>query len=102
MKIFDPKVSKLQIENDLNQKEFFNQGEGSWEFCKTINEIAVDSDAIVIATEWEEFKSLDWSEISKLMRSPKWLFDTRGITNYSEVKKCTINYWKIGFGDSSS
>ena len=102
LKIFDPKVNKSKIENDLAQKEFFNRGEGSWEYCKTINEIAVNADAIVIATEWEVFKSLDWVEISKLMRSPKWLFDTRGITNYSDIKNCNINYWKIGLGDSLS
>ena len=59
------------------------------------------SDAIVIATEWEEFRSVDWSKISKLMRSPKWLFDTRGITNFHDLEKYNINYWKIGLGDSS-
>ena len=65
-------------------------------------DVAKDADAIVIATEWKEFKSLDWCKMSKLMRSPKWLFDIRGITNYCDLKGCNINYWKIGLGDLSS
>ena len=65
-------------------------------------DVAKDADAIVIATEWKEFKSLDWSKMSKLMRSPKWLFDTRGITNHRDLIGCNINYWKIGLGDVSS
>ena len=63
--------------------------------------MATDADAIVIATEWEEFKSLDWSEISNLMRSPKWLFDTRGVTNSDNLEKYNLNYWKIGLSNSS-
>ncbi len=101
LKIYDPKVNRSQIENDLEQKESISNGEGSWTACKSVMEIAIDADAIVIATEWEEFKSLDWSKISKLMRSPKWLFDTRGITNYCDFQEFNINYWKIGFGDST-
>ncbi len=101
LKIYDPKVNNLQIENELGQKERNNIEEGSWTFCESILDIAKGSDAIVIATEWEEFRSVDWSKISKLMRSPKWLFDTRGITNFHDLEKYNINYWKIGLGDSS-
>ena len=102
LRIYDPKVNKFQIEKDLEQNQFNDNGEGSWTLCKSIKDIAIDADAIVIATEWEEFKSLDWSDISRLMRSPKWLFDTRGITNSKDIKQHNINYWKIGLGDSSS
>ena len=75
--------------------------EGSWTFCKSVLDVATDADAIVIATEWEEFKSLDWSKISNLMRDPKWLFDTRGVTNSYDLEKCNLNYWKIGLSSSS-
>ena len=97
--IYDPKVKELQIENDLGPKQGEKNKEGSWSFSNLVMDVAKDADAIVIATEWKEFKSLDWSKMSKLMRSPKWLFDTRGITNYSDLEGCKINYWKIGLGD---
>ena len=101
LKIYDPKVNDFQIENDLGQRQVNNAEEGSWTFCKSVLDVATDADAIVIATEWEEFKSLDWSEISNLMRSPKWLFDTRGVTNSDNLEKYNLNYWKIGLSNSS-
>ena len=100
--IYDPKVKELQIENDLGPKQGEKNKEGSWSCSNLVMDVAKDADAIVIATEWKEFKSLDWSQMSKLMRSPKWLFDTRGITNYCDFRGCNINYWKIGLGDLSS
>ena len=100
--IYDPKVKELQIENDLGPKQGEKDKEGSWSFSNLVMDVAKDADAIVIATEWKEFKSLDWSKMSKLMRSPKWLFDTRGITNHRDLIGCNINYWKIGLGDVSS
>ena len=100
--IYDPKVKELQIENDLGPKQGEKNKEGSWSCSNLVMDVAKDADAIVIATEWKEFKSLDWSQMSKLMRSPKWLFDTRGITNYCDLRGCNINYWKIGLGDLSS
>ena len=32
-------------------------------------------------TEWEEFQNLEYKNIFSLMRSPSWIFDTRGILN---------------------
>ena len=38
-------------------------------------------DGIVILTDWEEFKGLNYSELYKFMRKPSWLFDCRGVIN---------------------
>ena len=53
-------------------------------------------DAVVIITEWKVYKSLSWHKLVKVMRKPAWLFDTRSITNYEELKDLDINYWSIG------
>ena len=98
LSIYDPKVSKEQIEKDLksNSKGINNNLVKGIFVCKTIEEVATGSDAIVILTEWKEFKSIDWYNISKLMRKPSWLFDTRSCTNKTELIKAGINYWKLG------
>ena len=49
-------------------------------------------------TEWEEFRNLDWKYFNKIMRSPSWLFDTRGITNLKLAKESGINVWSVGNG----
>ena len=51
-------------------------------------------------TEWDEFKLIDWVNISKIMRSPAWIFDTRSIINRELVKNCGLNIWSIGCGSS--
>ena len=98
LSIYDPKVSKEQIEKDLksNSNDINNNLVKGIFVCKTIEEAAAGSDAIVILTEWKEFKSIDWYNISKLMRKPSWLFDTRSCTNKTELIKAGINYWKLG------
>ena len=44
---------------------------------------------LIFSTELElieEFKFIKWDEISKIMRKPSWLIDTRNITNYQVAK----------------
>ena len=101
--IYDPKVSPEQIESDLNQapsKNFNSENLfGNWFFSRDIINAIESSDAIVVLTEWEEFKSLDWELIAHKMRSPSWVFDTRSIINISEAKKQGISVWELGNGE---
>ena len=50
-------------------------------------------------TEWDEFKSINWEEVSKKMRKPSWVFDTRAIVDSKKVKLHGINIWSIGCGE---
>ena len=100
LKIYDPRVSINQLEKDLglNKKDDREQGflNGSWKFVNDSYRAAEGTDAIVVLTEWEEFKHLDWKLISTNMRSPSWVFDTRSIINFKEAKSNGINIWIIG------
>ncbi len=102
LNIYDPKVKKSQIEKDLNLKELGsnNNNQGSWEFFNSPKSALINADAAVILTEWEEFKSIDFNHLSKSMRSPCWLFDTRSITNCDLKNSENINVWKIGDGQN--
>ncbi len=96
--IYDPKVIPEQIEIDLSIKQTKSKkdSEGSWYFSRSVLDSAKDADALLIITEWDEFKKLNWEEISNAMRPPSWLFDTRGITNIYEARKNGINTWRVG------
>jgi len=100
LKIYDPRVSIKQLEKDLglNTKHDKELGpsNGSWKFTTDSYKAAEGTDAIVILTEWEEFKHLDWKSISTNMRSPSWVFDTRSIINFKEAKSNGINIWIMG------
>ena len=103
--IYDPKVDVSQISKDLNKKMISDENilskEGEWCISNNIYDAARNADAIIILTEWPEFKNLDWNQISNIMRSPAWIFDTRYLLNPKDISLININYWRIGYGDKS-
>jgi UDPglucose 6-dehydrogenase len=58
-------------------------------------EIAVDADAIVIVTEWEEFRALDLKRLKTVMKTPV-IVDLRNIYSLSDVTKHGFGYFAIG------
>jgi UDPglucose 6-dehydrogenase len=64
-------------------------------FCKTPKDAVKDADALLVLTEWNEFKQVDLSEIKKLMKG-NYLFDGRNIYNPIKVKSLGFIYKGIG------
>ncbi|MFH0818649.1 MAG: UDP-glucose/GDP-mannose dehydrogenase family protein [Patescibacteria group bacterium] len=54
-----------------------------------------DSDAVLIVTEWKEFKELDWSRIRTLVKN-KVVFDGRNLLSRSKMKELGYAYFSIG------
>ncbi len=50
-------------------------------------EATKDAEAVVIATEWPEFKQIDWSQVYSQMKKPAFLFDGRLLVNGEELRK---------------
>ncbi len=59
-------------------------------------EAARNADAIVLVTEWDEFKKLDYTKIYQGMKKPAFLFDGRLILNHSELKEIGFNVEVLG------
>ncbi len=66
-------------------------------FCQNAYEVAEGADALVIVTEWNEFKSLDMHQIKRAMHHPV-LIDGRNIYEASEMKRLGFTYRGIGRG----
>ena len=66
-------------------------------FCQNPYEVAEGADALVIVTEWNEFKSLDMHRIKNAMRNPV-LIDGRNIYEAIEMKRLGFTYRGIGRG----
>ena len=58
-------------------------------------EVAENSDALVIITEWSEFKELDLRKIKSLMRNPL-IIDGRNMYSPEKLKKEGFMYISIG------
>jgi UDPglucose 6-dehydrogenase len=64
-------------------------------FCQSPKEAAIGSEAVLVLTEWNEFKQLDLAEIKKVMKSP-YLFDGRNIYDPEKAKQLGFFYHGIG------
>ncbi|MBW2976318.1 UDP-glucose/GDP-mannose dehydrogenase family protein [Candidatus Woesearchaeota archaeon] len=65
------------------------------EFCTDPYGAAEDSDALLILTEWNEFKELDLGKVKSLLNKPL-IFDGRNIYNPKELKEEGFTYISIG------
>ena len=97
LNINDPKVNIKQIEQELSIKEFEENplSHGRWNFEKDIYKSATNADAIIIITEWQEYRELNWQRLSSLMRKPAWIFDTRKIVPKDNLIELGINFWQV-------
>lgn len=64
-------------------------------FCDTPRKAVKGADALLILTEWDEFRAADLKKIKKTMRG-NLLCDGRNIYNPAEVKKAGFKYKSIG------
>lgn len=53
------------------------------------------AEALVVATEWDEFRRVDLSRVRELMRHPI-LFDARNIYDPATLKQAGFNYYGVG------
>lgn len=96
--IYDPKVTQQQILTDLEKAT--NQPAGQLQqqikiYNQTTN-IFQQAHAIVIVTEWDEFKKLDYTAIKTQMQQPAFIFDGRNILNPTEITQQGFQYFGIG------
>ena len=54
-----------------------------------------NADALIIFTEWNEFKDVDWTKVLESMKS-NYVFDGRNMYDPSDIKSNGINYFSIG------
>ncbi len=65
------------------------------EFCAGPYDAAKDADALVIITEWDQFRALDLRRIKAAMREPV-IVDLRNIYRSDEVRGLGFSYSSIG------
>lgn len=87
VKVFDPKAME-------RARPLFPQ----LTYCRDAYEAAHEGDALLLATEWEEFRSLDWSKIRNSMARPL-LLDGRNFFEPKAMAALGFEYHSIGRPD---
>lgn len=67
-------------------------------FCKNPYQAALNADCLIIATEWNEFKELDFRKLKKKLKRPL-IVDGRNIYDSQLLKKLGFTYIGIGRGN---
>ncbi len=63
-------------------------------FCENIKSACIDADMIIIHTEWNDFKALNFKKLSS--KKNVIVYDMRNILSPDKMKKDKINYFGIG------
>jgi len=64
-------------------------------YCRSAYSAAEGADAIVIATEWEQFRALDLARLKGIMIQPV-IVDLRNIYRADEIRRAAFHYVSIG------
>lgn len=88
IKAYDPKAVK-------EAKEFYLKDNDSISYVDSKYEALKDADALILITEWKEFRSPDFYEIARLLKSPI-IFDGRNQYDAKRVSEYGIEYHQIG------
>ena len=64
------------------------------EFCRNIEDLCRNVDLVIIHTEWEEFKVLDFKKLSKKKKFK--IYDMRNLYSPDVMKKNGFSYYSIG------
>jgi UDPglucose 6-dehydrogenase len=88
IKAYDPKA--------MNEaKEHFLKGLENVQYVDSKHEVLNDSNALVLLTEWKEFRSPNFEEIKNKLRNPI-IFDGRNQYNVFNLEEKGFEYFQIG------
>lgn len=92
--VYDPKVERdriledLQIASDAGE-EIVSIETNAYNACKGVH-------AVIILTEWDEFRVLDYRRIFESMTKPAFLFDGRNLLDLEEMRSIGFEVYGIG------
>ena len=67
------------------------------EYCQSKYTALVDADAMILLTEWKEFKAPDFAEMKMRLKNPV-VFDGRNQYHAGQMKEIGFEYYQIGVG----
>ncbi len=88
IKAYDPKAVK-------EAKEFYLKDNKSIEYFNSKYTALLNSEALILLTEWKEFRSPDFEEIKKRLKNPI-IFDGRNQYNKHSLDNMGFEYYQIG------
>ena len=92
--IYDPKVPERQIREDLG----LDSDASEVEVCDDPYQATCGAHAVLILTEWDAFRELDFERIYGAMHLPAFLFDGRNLLDLEALRRIGFEARGIGHG----
>ena len=93
IKYLNKKNSKIKYYDPSGEKIDF-KGLKNVNYCSTISSACLNSDLIILHTEWNDFKLLNFMKLTKKKKFK--IYDMRNMYSPSIMKKLKIDYFGIG------
>ena len=93
IKYLNKKNSKVKYYDPSGKKYEFN-GLKNVDYCSTISAACLKADLVILHTEWNEFKLLNFKKLVKKQKFK--IYDMRNMYSPSKMKKLKIDYFGVG------
>ena len=93
IKYFNKKSCKIRYYDPSGEKNEFKKMKNV-KYCKNISSACFKTDLIILHTEWNDFKSLNFRNLVK--KNNFKVYDMRNIYSKSKMRNSKINYFGIG------
>lgn len=88
LRLYDPKAMD-------NMKEIFAEKQSQITYMQSLYEAVEEANALLIITEWDEFKEMDLKRVKKAMANPI-IIDGRNVFEPSKLRELGFEYYSIG------
>lgn len=88
LRLYDPKAMD-------NMKEIFPEQPPQITYAQSLYEAVEEANALLIVTEWDEFKEMDLQKVKKAMDNPI-IIDGRNVFEPSKLRELGFEYYSIG------
>ena len=89
------KIKAYDLKAINEAKQHYLKGVKNIEYLDSKYDVLIDSDALVLLTEWKEFRSPDLDKVKSLLKSPI-IFDGRNQYNAFNLEEKGFEYFQIG------
>lgn len=86
---------RIKAYDPVAMEECFRRVGNKVEYCDDIYSALTNSDALLLVTEWSEFRAIDMQKLKRIMRSAV-IFDGRNQYDPAEMRQLGIHYECIG------
>ena len=93
IKYLNKKNSKIKYYDPSGEKDDF-KGLKNVNYCNTISSACLNADMVILHTEWNDFKLLNFKKLVKKQKFK--IYDMRNMYSPSRMKKLNIDYYAVG------